>query len=163
MLLSRLANEEEQFLKQEFLAPVLRGGRVRVRIAGVVCQIKVRPASFQGWGIFQPLSHSEAQFVRTASMQERRRYPELFPLVRLVVCRQSAQQCLGSAASFGDSRFQIDGLVPVELADAVQTFDVICGRFDGVCFWYDEIDARHSPAAAAYLRSALRSNNHLKN
>jgi hypothetical protein len=154
-LLGRLAAEEEQFLKQEFLAPVLRGGHVRVRIAGAVCAIRVRPSDFQGWGVFQPVSHSEARLVRPATMAERRRYLDLFPLVRLVVCLQAANRCLCSTATFGDSRFAIEGLVPVDLADAVQTFDVIRCRYDGSRFWFDEVDARHDPARAAYLRSAL--------
>lgn len=154
-LLGRLASEEELFLKQQFLAPALPGGQVQVRIGGVVCKVRVQPSDFQGWGIFQPDSHSAARLLRAASMSERRHYLELFPQARLVVCRSAAGECLGSTASFGDSRFQIEGLVPVLLAAGVQPFDVIRTRYDGLRFWFDELDVRHDPAAAAYLRSSL--------
>ena len=154
-LLGRLAAAEERFLQQEFLAPALRGGRIRVRIAGVVCDVRIQPNDFHGWGIFQPVSHNEARLTRAATLTERRRYLDLFPLLRLIVCRQEAGQCLCAAASFGDLRFEIEGLVPVELADAVQSFDVIQARHDGSRFWFDGLDASHSPATATYLRSAL--------
>ena len=154
-LLDRLAEEERQFLASELLAPVLRGRPVRVRIGGVVCKVRVFPADFEGWGIFQPRSHTEVQLVRTANLGERRRYLDLFPRVRLILCRREPARWLAATASFGDGRFRIEGLVPLELAEEVQVFDVVHSRFDGTTFWFDQVDPRHSPAAAAYLRQAL--------
>jgi len=154
-LLNQLAAKEQQFLDREFLAPVPRGGEVRVSIGGVHCKIRIEPKDFEGWGVFQPVSHTEALLVRTASLTERRRYLELFPLVRLVVCRREGDRWLGCAASFGDRRFSIDGLVPIELPEAVQVFDVINTRYDGGRFWFDEFDPRHDPGMAVYLRTAL--------
>ena len=61
----------------------------------------------------------------------------------------------GSAASFGDSRIRLDGLAPINLAEEVQLFDSVRTRYDGCRFWFDELDMRHDPAIAAYLRSAL--------
>lgn len=154
-LLSQLAAKEQHFLDREFLAPVPRGGEVRVSIGGVLCKIRIEPKDFEGWGIFQPVSHTEALLVRTASLAERRRYLNLFPLVRLIVCRRDGDRWLGCAASFGDRRFSIDGLVPIELPEAVQVFDVIRSRYDGGRFWFDEPDPRHDPGMAVYLRTAL--------
>ncbi|MCE9546621.1 MAG: hypothetical protein K8T25_14160 [Planctomycetia bacterium] len=154
-LLSRLAEREQQFLDREFLAPVPRGGEVRVGIAGVVCKVRIEPRDFEGWGVFRPASHSEALLVRPATLAERRRYLDLFPLVRLVVCRRAGNQWLCCTASFGDRRFTIEGLVPIELSEGVQTFDVIQSRYDGGRFWFDEVDMRHDPGMAAYLRTAL--------
>ena len=39
--LNRLAAAEQQFLADEFLAPVVRGGAVQVRIAGVICTLSL--------------------------------------------------------------------------------------------------------------------------
>jgi hypothetical protein len=48
--IERLARDEGLFLAREFLAPVVRGGKVHVRIAGVVCKLRTRPPDFEGWG-----------------------------------------------------------------------------------------------------------------
>ena len=154
-VLKRLAAEEQAFLGREFLAPALRGGRVRVRIAGAVCTIRTRPKEFEGWGVFQPASFSEARLVRRASLAERRRYLELFCMVRLIICRRRGDRWLGCAAHAGDRRIRLEGLAPVALAEEVQPFDVVQARYDGTQFWFDALDPRHDPARAAYLRSAL--------
>lgn len=154
-LLSRLAAEEDAFLHREFMAPALPGGSIRVRIAGAVCRIRVEPSDFAGWGVFQPLSHTEAILVREATLSERRSYLQLFPTIRLIVCRRVGQLWYGSAASFGDRRIRLEGLAPIQLAEEVQLFDCVRTRYDGTRFWFDELDMRHDPGTAAYLRSAI--------
>jgi hypothetical protein len=155
-LLNRLGRQEQEFLHREFLAPALRGGVVRVRIAGVICAIRTEPGDFEGWGLFQPRSYTEAVLVRAATLAERRRYLELFPAVRLVLCRRAGQIWFGSAASFGDRRIHLEGLAPLYLAEEVQLFDCVRARYDGGRFWFEEVDPRHDPAASAYLRTSLR-------
>jgi hypothetical protein len=153
--LKRLAAAEERFLAGEFLAPVIRGGKVQVRIAGVICTLSVRPADFEGWGVFRPTSHSEAERVRPAKLAEQRRYLDLFPLVRLILVDRSEEQWLALPAHRSDSRFQIEGLIPVRLVEEGQPFEVIETRFDGAQFWYAGPDARWDPAMASYLRQEL--------
>jgi hypothetical protein len=154
-LLERFAAAENEFLRQEFLAPALRGGIVRVRMGGVLCLIRINPPEFEGWGVFRPNSHTDANLVRQASLAERRRYLELFPIFRLLVCRRAGNVWFGSAASFGDARIQFEGMAPLQLVEEVQLFDCVRARYDGSQFWYDELDTRHDPGAAAYLRAAL--------
>ena len=154
-LLKRFAAEEDAFLQREFLAPALRGGMVGVRIGGIHCRIRIDPSNFEGWGIFQPISHTQARLVRQANLSERRVYLELFPLFRQIVCRRDGNTWFGSAASFGDSRLRMEGLAPLQLAEEIQLFDCVRTRYDGSRFWFDEIDMRHDPGTAAYLRSAL--------
>lgn len=154
-LLNRLAAQEADFLEREFLAPALRGGVIRIRIAGVICKMRITPAEFQGWGVFRPVSHTEASFVRQATLSERRKYLSLFPSIRLLICRRIGPVWYGSAASFGDSRIELQGLAPIDLAEEVQRFDCVRTRYDGTRFWFEELDPRHDPAAAAYLRAAL--------
>src|SRR5438105_2065884 len=96
--LNRLEIAEERFLVGEFLAPSLQGGVVQVRIAGVICRLGVQPADFEGWGVFQPISHSQAKLVRSATLTERRRYLELFPLARLILARQQNEEWLAVPA-----------------------------------------------------------------
>ena len=37
----------------------------------------------------------------------------------------------------------------------MQRFDTVASRFDGSAFWFEELDPRHDPAAATFLRAAL--------
>src|SRR5215468_4049843 len=92
--IDRLAGAEKAFARREFLAPALRGGGVTVRIDGVRLRMKVRPANFEGWAVFQPESMQRCAAARAASDTERRRYLELFPAVRLILCHRDGGQWL---------------------------------------------------------------------
>jgi hypothetical protein len=153
--LSRLAAAEEKFLASEFLAPVICGGGVQVRVAGVICALRIQPADFTGWGVFRPASHAEATLVRQARLAERQRYLELFPRVRLILAGKGDEQWLAVPAHRGDSRFQVDGSIPVRLVEDAQLFEVIETRFDGAQFWYQGPDPRWDPAMANFLRQEL--------
>lgn len=154
---ARLAQAERAFVGTEFLAPALRGGRVAVRIAGVVCELNnVTPADFTGFGIFRADSHERATLVRPATMGERRRYLQLFPRVSLVVSAKSDRDSFAVPLNSADARFSVQGEVTLRFAeDNVQLFDVVSARFDGTSFWFDQPDPRADPAAAPYLRQAL--------
>jgi hypothetical protein len=153
--LSRLAAAEERFLTCEFLAPVIRGGQVQMRIAGVICSLRIQPTDFTGWGVFRPVSHSEAKLIRQAKMAERQRYLELFPLVRLILVGQHEGQWLAVLAHRSDSRFQIEGVIPVRLVEEAKLFEVIEARFDGSQFWFAGSDPRWDPSMASYLRQEI--------
>jgi hypothetical protein len=153
--LNRLAAAEERFLASEFLAPVVHGSQVQVRIAGVICQLKIQPADFEGWGVFRPMSHSEARVVRPARLSERQRYLELLPLVRLILAGRQDGQWLALPAHRADSRFHVEGMIPVRLVEEAQLFEVIHSRLDGAHFWYEGADPRWDPATGTLLRQAL--------
>src|SRR5581483_11917719 len=153
--MDRLALAERQFLRADFLAPVVRGRGVAVRISGVRCILNVQPADFEGWGVFRPVSHMIARCVGNASMAQRRRYLDLLPAVRLVVCGIDGRQLLAVPANPSDGRFQLDGAAQVMLADTTELFESVLVRFDGAGFWFDEADALGDPALAAYLRRSL--------
>ncbi len=153
--LERLAAAEERFLQGEFLAPVLRGAGVRVRIAGVVCRLRFAPADFEGWGVFRPLSHAEARLVRPAGLAERQRYLDLFPLVRLVLAGRAGRQWSALPAHRADRRLRVAGLVPVHLVEEGQPFEVVLARCDGAQFWYEGPEPRWDAGAGAYLRQNL--------
>ena len=160
--LFQLAAAEERFLQSEFLAPVTAGGGlVRVRIAGIVCEMQIEPADFRGWGVFRPADLSRAQYVREATLTEQQRYLQLFPRVSLVLCERRAVSnretiWLALTAHRGDARFQIDGLVPVRMVEEAEPFDTIQARFDGANFWFESIDPVRDPAAGDFLRRELR-------
>ena len=80
-VLQRLARAEAELLRSEFVAPVVLGGAVRVRIGGEDCIFQPLPADFRGWGVFRPISHGVALLVKPASDDQRRQYLSLFPEV----------------------------------------------------------------------------------
>src|SRR5689334_18898535 len=86
--IENLEREEQAFLRQHFLAPVVQGHGVRVKIGGVVCRMNIDPADFHGWGVFLPITLKVAMLDRPATMSERRRYLELLPAVRMIVCQK---------------------------------------------------------------------------
>jgi hypothetical protein len=153
-LLDRFAAAEERFLRSEFLAPALPGGLVQVRLEGVICRLRMA-GDFRGWGVFRPTGPATAAFVRRATLAEQRRYLELFPRRRVILCRTRRGHWQAWPAHHGDRRFGPPALLPVRLVEEAQPFDVAQTRFDGVQSWFEEMDARADPSAAAYLRQAL--------
>jgi hypothetical protein len=153
--LDRLEKAEAGFIGSEFLAPVLRGLGVGVKIAGVRCRLNVTPRTFEGWGLFKAVSIDRATFQRDMTLAQRRQYLALFPSVRLILCRCEENQWLGLPASKADTRFSIEGLIPVRFIEDPELFQTVITRFDGGQFWYDAADDRADAAAAPYLRQSL--------
>ena len=120
--LTRMTRAEEQFMRNYFLAPVVRGQGVRVKIAGVICEMSVEPVDFVGFGIFLPISHKQAMLDRRATMLQRSAYLELFPRVQMIVCHHQDGATIVTPANRSDSRFKIDGAVELNLAEDVATF-----------------------------------------
>jgi hypothetical protein len=159
-LFDKLAKAESDFLRREFLAPVLHGsGGVQVQIAGVRMKLKIEPRNFSGFGIFQPQSHTLARHVRNATMGERQRYLQLFPSVVMIACCplpavNDERDWLAIPANGSDTRFSIKGLAPLNLCESVDLFETVLCRFDGSQFWFDRVDDRADPGLALYLREA---------
>lgn len=153
--LTRLARAESAFLAAEFLAPVVRGRGVSVRIAGVRCAFRVVPPEFQGWGVFRPLSHKTAMLARPATAVERRRYLALFPQASVILCGRDRDCASAIVANPDDDRFDGAGPVEVRLTETCNLFDTLLARFDGTQFWFEAINPRADAAAASYLRREL--------
>lgn len=154
-LLDKMEAAEEAFLKAEFLAPVTAGGSVRVRIAGVICTLRVVGDAGPGWAILKPLALDRARVVAQPSPAQVRDYLALFPAVRLILTSHAKGCWLAMPARAGDSRFRIEGPIPIHLVAGAEAFQQAISRFDGQTFWFQEVDRRRNPAVAAYLREAL--------
>jgi hypothetical protein len=154
-LLDRMESAEEAFLRTEFLAPVLPGSQVRVRIAGIVCTLRVVGQADPGWAILRPLALDRAQVIGKPGLRQVRDFLALFPALRLLLVVRSGRDWLAMPAHRGDRRFLLDGPVPVHLVIGAEPFQCVVARFDGSHFWYQGVDRRRNPAIAAYLRAAL--------
>src|SRR3954470_20145706 len=155
--IERLAGVERDFLRAQFLAPVVAATGVRVRIGGAVCRMRIDPINYEGWGVFLPVSHAEAMLDREATMAEGRRYLDLLPRVRLVICGAGRGDTAAVVENKSDARVSVEGQIDLRLAGEGEAglFDTVVSRFDGSQFWFDDADASADPGAAAYLRQCL--------
>lgn len=152
----KLAAEEAAFFNSQLFSPVLKGKPIRVRISGVIVNLSViKPKNFEGWGVFTPNSAKTASFVREPNMTEKQSYFNLFPALRLILCRRAKDHWFGIPANQSDTRFKITGTVPIQLCTEVQMFDMVKVRFDGTNIWFEQIDPRHSLKNANYMRESV--------
>lgn len=158
--LNRIEDSERDFIGKEFLAPVVGTARVLVRIAGVICQLRVSyglPDDFKGWAIYQSISINEAVFSRRAKLAEIAHYLEILPALHLILVQADRSHWLALPTNRGDIRFLIQKPVRVWLVEeGLQQFDSIIARFDGRSFWFDHRDPLRDPSLAAYLRGQMR-------
>jgi len=154
-LLNKMEAAENTFLETEFLAPILPGRKVQVRIAGVVCTLRVVGNIDAGWAILKPMTIDRARVIAKPTLRQMQEYLALFPAIKLLLVSRVESDWFALPAHRGDRRFQVAGTVRVHLATGVEQFQQIIARFDGGHFWFQEFDRRRSPAIAAYLRESL--------
>ena len=154
-LLDKMNSAEQKFLDAEFLAPVLQGGQVRVRIEGFVLMLRVVGRVEPGWAILKPVSLEKAEVIARPGLKQVRDYLSLFPALRLLLLAPEKSGWLAISAQAGHRRLKVEGPVTVYLAMGVEPFQQVIARYDGARFWFQEPDRRRNPAVAAYLREAL--------
>jgi len=154
-----LIRREEAFRRQPFLAPFVRGGRICVRIAGVLHRFRVLDPDFSGWGVFEAWSEGFARLKHPASPQQVERYlSQLKPLV-VILCRRINDtdfSALPANRSDMRQRFGRSRAVLVRLCENVHPFDLVVARSDGCNFWFEDIYPSADPRIAEYLRRALQ-------
>jgi len=156
-LFEKLAAKERDFREREFLSPVLRGGKIRVRIDGVVMNLEVvKPKNFHGWGVFHPVDFNSAKLIREPTMKQRKEYLALFPSVRLVVCRKKKRTLFGAPLTATDARFGLTRDTLIALPENCEMFDTIIARFDGQRYWFEQHDRQTPRKLALTLRQCLR-------
>src|SRR5688500_9070647 len=136
-LLNKMAEAEESFLQSTFVAPVRKGVRVRVRVAGIVWEFAVEPRDFEGWAVLQAVDHGRARVIDAPKLGQIREYLTLFPLVPLILCERRKDEWWAIPANASDGRLRIEGPVPVTMAQDVQLFDHVRTRWDGARFLFE--------------------------
>lgn len=156
-LINRLAAAERQLIGQTFLAPLVGGGRVRLRLGGLLYSFVVGSAT-PGWWICRALDNRRAEAVEEAAPWQRGDYLRLWPALRLVLLeplRNGAWLALPFSPSDAAQRFGMNGLMVVQLVESGRPFERVIARVEGATLWYDEQDRRADPALAEGLREAL--------
>lgn len=156
-MIAKLDEEEKKLSETTFLAPIVAGGKVRVRVAGIIYEMNLTTED-SGWCILRMVSPGQAEVIEQAPLSMVGKYLELFPRVRFVLIDEIDEQWWGLQASASDSRIQLTGPAPIQLHSGGTNFDTINTRFDGTSFWYESVDRRRDPVIARTLRKALENN-----
>ncbi|CAN5336601.1 hypothetical protein BH10CYA1_BH10CYA1_15890 [soil metagenome] len=156
-MINRLAAEEERVLSRSFVAPVVRGRRVSVQVEGIAYTMSVADRNFEGWAILKSSSAKKATVCGAPTLEQIKNYLHLLPRFRLVLLEEFDSQLWSLQAHTADSRAQISGPIPIQLAQRPSRFETVCARFDGTTFWYESADRRRDPGVARALREALQA------
>lgn len=157
-LIDDLADQEDRFRQQLFVAPAIARGKVRARVAGLVQSFVTHPRSFEGWGVFQANQSHQAVLLDQASPAQREAYLRLLKPLRLrLVMHLLGSLWLAYPNNESDARQRFGWChpVPVALVQEGQAFEAIIARHDGGGFWFDQVDRREHPRHAENLRQAL--------
>jgi hypothetical protein len=158
-LLNQIAAQETQLGDTQFLAPCVRGGRVRTSVASIIYTFTPQPQDFEGWGIFQPVDGKIAEVVEEPSLPQLAEYLKLLKPLRLRLAHLlQGQTWLAYPVNESDMQQRLGAAkpVPVHLVTEAAAFEPIIARFDGSAWWFDEIDRRAEPQPAELLREQLR-------
>ncbi|MEP0874115.1 hypothetical protein NDA01_30915 [Trichocoleus desertorum AS-A10] len=158
-LLNQIASAEVQLHTTQFLAPCVKGGKVRTRVAGMVYTLAPQPRQFEGWGLFQPIDQQTATLIAEADLPDIAAYLQHFPTLRLrLAYRLHNQTWLAYPVNEADmrQRFKTVKPVPVHLVIEGDTFEQIISRRNGASCWFEEIDRRDDPTIAETLQSNLK-------
>jgi hypothetical protein len=153
-LLHQIASAGAQLQSTQFLAPCVKGGRVRTRVAGMVYSFAPKPQQFEGWGIFQPVDDQTAARVEEADLPEITAYLQQFQSIRLrLAYRLQNQTWLAYPVNEADMRQRFKRVNPVlvHLVTEGVAFEQIIGRWNGNSCWFEELDRRSDPAIAETL------------
>ncbi|MCF2150669.1 hypothetical protein IQ276_030450 [Desmonostoc muscorum LEGE 12446] len=158
-LINQIAIAEAQLCNTQFLAPCVKGGRVRTRVAGMIYTFTPKPSKFEGWGIFQPVDEKTATVVEEADLPQIAEYLQHFPQIRLRLAHQlRGQTWLAYPVNEADVRQRLQVVKPIAIHLVTEgiIFDQIIARWNAQSCWFEEIDRRTDPEIVETLQSAVK-------
>ncbi|MDX2232055.1 MAG: hypothetical protein NW220_20645 [Leptolyngbyaceae cyanobacterium bins.349] len=144
-LLNQIASAEAQLQTTQFLAPCVKGGRVRTRVAEIVYIFTPKPCKFEGWGIFQPTDEQTATLIERADLPQIVAYLQQLPTIRLrLAYRLQNQSWLAYPINEADMRQRFKTVKPVvvHLVTGGVAFEQILAHWNGNSCWFEEVDRR---------------------
>ncbi|MEC4804249.1 MAG: hypothetical protein SAJ12_05330 [Jaaginema sp. PMC 1079.18] len=158
-LIAQLANAEANLHTTEFLAPCVRGGKVRAKMASLVYTFEPNPCDFEGWGIFQARSDRVAELVDEPLLPQIDAYLQCLPLLRLrLLYPLQHHTWLAYPSNQGDmqQRFGFARPLPVHLVSEGDKFETIVARVDSNICWFEALDRRAEAWVGDRLQDALQ-------
>lgn len=157
-LIDRLDRQEEALRYSRFIAPCVGGGKLRVRISGLVHELAPDPRDFEGWGLFEAADDGKARLVEEAGLAEVERYQRLLKPLRLrLAAAIRARSWLAYPVSESDARQRLGQARPmaVHLVEGGARFEAVVAGWDGAAAWFEDIDRRADPEPADQLREQI--------
>lgn len=159
-LIKQLAAREEASRGEQFLAPCVGGGQVRVSLDGLAQTFRPRPRDFEGWGIFKPVDDATAELVEEATLPQVAGYLKLLRPFRVRLAeRLRGRTWLAYPANVEDARGKFCGAggeLRVHLVAQGTRFEQVIAYTDGCNYFYGELDRRADARIAERLRKLLR-------
>lgn len=143
-LLKKLAERERDFRDREFLAPFTPASKTAiVKMDGANYEFRIIGHKGSGFGVFRPVDHSCARFIKQAECDQLRSYLDVLPKVNLILCYESEQGWIAFPMNLESARrtLGLDSEIIVKNVSDAERFDVVTARYDGAHFWYDEVFA----------------------
>jgi len=141
-LLKQMVEKERNFRTREFLAPYAEGMKhAVVKFDGMNYQFRITGFTNSGIGIFRPIDHSCAKFVKDAEWESARAFLDMLPQLHLILCYEvdGGWVAFPMNVESTQKRFAFTGEVVIKGVTDAERFDTVTSRFDGVHFWYDDI------------------------
>lgn len=157
-LINKVGKADAALQEQTIVAPVVVGSTcIKTRVAGMVREFQIRKQRSVGLKLFKPTSTTHARYVSDADEDQYREYLSLLPKLQLIAVYQLDGVWYGYPCHHDAfKRYGAPTLVAIRKADpTVDQFDTIIARYDGVVFWYDDVDYRVDPDKQDALRDAL--------
>jgi hypothetical protein len=155
-LVNKFAAREKDLVGKNIFAPIVKGAGVRVRVGGVILELRVDKRDFEGWAILRVKDLKTAEFVDAPSLKQTAEYLQLFPRLRMVLIGEFDDVWWGLMFNPSDKRFKISGPVPIRLVKDGKKFSTVAVRCDGANFWY-ETYAQRNYSIAVHLNSCLEN------
>jgi hypothetical protein len=155
-LISKVGKQEETLLYSgEFISPIFGNDTVVARIEGLIYTFKINKLT-PGWYIFKAKDIKVAAVSRTAELSDKDMYLRALPQVRMHLSFKKEGVYYANPLKNNKFKLQHNLLYPIYLTDdRVMDFDRVVCRYDGVNFWYEDIDMSADPTKAQYLRDSL--------
>jgi len=155
-ILKKVVDAEKKAMNENFVAPCVRGGRVRTRIEGIIREFSPVPSNFEGWGIFKPCDIKKAMFIEDAVLERDEYLNHLKKFRMRLSFRLTGSTWLSYPINEDDAiqRLGESRPVPVFLVDDAGPFDQIVAAFDGSSCWFVENDMRGDPQVTDHMIEA---------
>lgn len=165
-LIYNIAASEERMRREKILAPRVAGGKIRVRVGGLICELQPETEAlppqqrdFEGWGVFTAQGLKGARLEGEATPPQVLQYLHLLKSVRMILVqplRGRSWLALPANRSEARQKLGLQGPTAVHLVGQGRAFEQVVARSDGANLWFEKVDRSADPTLPAFAAKELR-------